>query len=386
MRIPAALPVPTSLILLLAGFASVVADDEQRFRFWQSDSFREVLDVSVRGDRLEQQEMADADSLIVLKSRIHAHDDQDDVLQSLRVPADFTNADAFRVSDNGHVVGTATRPVGSSEGNQRGFVLKLRQDVGELLAPPPSYRGSTASDITADGSTVCGLVIGRNPPRVQPALWHQREGKWICKLLPIDVIYNPFLVTGRVAISDDGQRVVATIMTKSELDLTKTIRNRLCQWKRQADGGWSRRVLSDHAVHVADVNDNGMVVGRITRRGRRRGYIFSPERGPHILEPFPGDHNAEATAVNNRDIVVGVSDDPPGPEGGTEAFVWQRGTMTRIDFPGDEIFSSARTILDDGRVGGWLLRRVSSNPEQLQAGAFLLRLDLNTDEAKSSVR
>jgi probable HAF family extracellular repeat protein len=237
-------------------------------------------------------------------------------------------------------------------------------------------------DITSDGKTVCGLVIGRDPPRVQPAVWQERDGDWVCETLSIDVLYNPFLVASRVAISDDGDRVVATVITTSDNDS----KNRLCQWKRQADGSWSRRVLSDHAVHVADVNNHGMVAGRITHRGRRQGYIFDPDRGAQILEPFPGDHNVEATAVNNSGVVVGISDDPPGPDGGTTAFVWQQGIMKRIEFPGEAIFSSARAILDNGQVGGWLLRRSPDDPNQVENGSFLLQLDLTTHEAAAPVR
>lgn len=381
-RGPTSATLASALVWLLLA-AHVAADEDQRFTLWPSNGFREVLDLNVGGDRLEQREEPDADAILSLRSRIHSHAG---VEYEVPIPTSFTNADVYRLSDAGQIVGTATRPLGSEKGSQLAFVRDWQRESTELLRPPASYRGSCAWDITSDGSTACGFVVGRDPPRVQPAVWHRQQGIWTCQVLETDLPYNPFLVAGHVAISDDGQRVVASVPTVAESSPNASARNRLCQWKRADDGSWERRVLSDHAVHVADVNDNGMVAGRITRRGRRLGYVFHPKDGPHTLEPFPGDHNAEATALNNHDVVVGISDDPRGPEGGTEAFVWRQGTMKRLDLPGDVIFSSARTIQDSGQVGGWLLRRSSANPDQVESGSFILRTHTKTDEAETPVR
>ena len=44
-----------------------------------------------------------------------------------------------------------------------------------------------------------------------------------------------------------------------------------------------------------------------------------------MLELLPGDENSSALDVNNRGSVVGFSDDPRGPTGGPQAFIWTGG-------------------------------------------------------------
>ena len=368
-----------TIVALLVTFVSVSADDTNRINVWKSDLFREVVHLNERGDRLEQVEALDADSLLSLSARIHTHEGEE---LPVPIPEMFTNIDVFRLSNAGQVVGTATRPVGDPRGNQSGIVHDRRKKTTELLPHPESYRGSSAFDISADGNRVSGFVVGRDPPRVQPCVWQRGQDGWECMILETDLQHNPFLVGGRVAISDDGQRVVASIAVQ----VAETSRRSfLTQWQEGEDGQWSRRMLSKHAVHVADVNNQGMVAGRITRRGRRMGYVFHPDSGPHEFGPLPGDHNAEATAVNNRGVVVGISDDPPGPDGGTEAIVWDKDQIQRLAFPFEVVFSSAKTIQDDGTIGGWLIRISDDDPEQAETGAFVLEAD-NPGEADGPVR
>ncbi len=93
-----------------------------------------------------------------------------------------------------------------------------------------------------------------------------------------------------------------------------------------------------------------------------------------MLSPLPGDASCEATDVNNQGTVVGWSDAPRGPTGGTRAFVWRDDQLSLLPLPPEARFSSAKTITDDGRVGGslyWQDRDAATG----QDDAFVLQLN-----------
>ena len=67
---------------------------------------------------------------------------------------------------------------------------------------------------------------------------------------------------------------------------------------------------------------------------------------------MPCDISGEASDINNQGIVVGFSDDPPGPEGGPQAFTWQNGKTRPLEIPGENVFSMALGINDHGQIVG----------------------------------
>ena len=191
--------------------------------------------------------------------------------------------------------------------------------------------------------------------------------------------YNPFLTSGHVVISDDGRRVAASLVVASIEAPLPQYRNYLFVWERSQDGSWPRRQLAEQAVHLANINNQGLVAGRVTVRGARRAFLYDPDRGPLVLPPLPGDVSCEATDVNNRGTVVGWSDDPAGPVGGTQAFFWQDGQQSMLPLPPEAVYSSANAITDDGRVGGWLYWQETTEPAGRNY-AFILRLTPTPDD------
>ena len=67
-----------------------------------------------------------------------------------------------------------------------------------------------------------------------------------------------------------------------------------------------------------------------------------------------GDESAVALDVNNEGVVVGYGDDPYGPIGGPQAFVWKKGELTPLQLPIPTLYSSATSVTDSGMIGGFL--------------------------------
>jgi probable HAF family extracellular repeat protein len=248
-----------------------------------------------------------------------------------------------------------------------------------LLDLPDGFRGSCAFDIDAHGTTACGYLVGRDPPRLLPCIWQRSAQSWQCSQLAALQAYNPLLTSAHVVISDDGRRVAASLAVESIDAPLPRYMSHLFAWERAADGVWKRRRLAEQAVHLANINNHGLAVGRVTDQGRRRAFVYEPTRGPLVLAPLPGDVSCQATDVNNQGIVVGWSDDPAGPEGGRQAFLWQNGEQSLLPLPPEVLYSSADTITDDGRVGGWLYWQ----PTAAAAGrnyAYILRLVPSGDD------
>ncbi|MDG2385401.1 MAG: hypothetical protein P8N76_27265 [Pirellulaceae bacterium] len=358
-----------TVVLLLPTFSRLDAD-ESNLTASPTDYFAEVQDLTPEGDQLIQREVADGKFSTALKSFVLPNENT----QALPIPIldRFTTVNAFKLSHSGLVVGFAVRSLGHPQGSQRAFVWNWKTDKLEALHPPALFRDSCAFDISADGSVVSGFIVGRDPPRVIPCVWQRRADDWICQLLPTVAMYNPFLSAGRVVISDDGRSAAASVAKNDEQDGSG---NQLRIWRRDKAGRWQGRNATDSAVHLANINNQSMVVGRVTQRGKRMGFVYEPNTGVSLLKPLPGDASTTVTDVNNQGIAIGISDDPPGPNGGSTAFRWSLKTreLEPIEFDRKEIFSTARTIDDQNRIGGWLAWQSKDLGDSVKAGAYLLR-------------
>jgi hypothetical protein len=334
-----------------------------------SPGVSEVLSVNRQGTILGRREIADAGAL-----SMELYLREGNVDRAVPIPEGFTHVEAQVITDRSQVVGFATRPLGTPGGLQRGLVWTIAQDRPELLPIPDGFGGSCAFDAAQDGRSVCGYVLGSGPPRMIPCVWQRPEdgSEWSCQLLSVLDTYNPLLVSAHVMISDDGQLVVAPLVTAVLPSGQRTYG--LFVWQRQPAGDWQRRQVADRAVYLGDINDAGLVAGRVSEAGKRRAVIVDPTHGLTILPLPAGRDTAYATDVNRWGQVVGVSEDRPGPEGTMSAFVWHGGQLAALPFPIAVEASTANTITDDGRVGGLLVRETSAD-EPSPVESFVLRID-----------
>ncbi len=337
--------------------ASAPAETDSLVRFTHSPGYHTVRDLNSPGLILEEREVVEPSGVSTLTPFLR----QQDRSRPLPIPEDFTHREVYRLSDSGMAVGFASRPMGHPQGSQRACVWDAASGRVELLELPDSYRGSCAFDINAQGTTISGFLTGRDPPRLLPCVWRREPTVWRCTPLSVLQPFNPLLSSGHVVLSDNGQQVAASLVVESIGDDLPYYVNHLFVWQKQANDSWSRRRVAKQAVHVANINNAGLVVGRTTERGHRRAFVYDPQRGAITLPPLAGDVNCQATDVNNRGTVIGWSDDPPGPEGGTQAFLWRNGQQSLLPLPPEAVYSSVETITDEERVGGWLFWQTSSD-------------------------
>lgn len=357
------------LLLIIVSSAHCAAEPAL-LRFSQSPGWSGVLDCNQQGLILGEHEVAEPAIGLSLQPLLR----RGDVDLPLPIPESFTHIEVSRVSENGLVIGFATRPIGHPQGNQQACVWYSQTGQVQLLDTPDGYRGSSAFDIDAAGLTASGYVVGRDPPRLSPCIWQRSGALWRCMLLAAPQAYNPLLTSAHVVISDDGQRIAASLVVESGGGDLPPFINHLFTWERADEGAWNRRLLTDRAVHLANINNRGVVAGRVTVDGQRKAFVYHPQCGPRVLSPLPGDASCEATDVNNQDTVVGWSDPPRGPAGGPRAFVWRDDQLSQLPLPPEAKYSTAKTITDDHRVGG-SLHWEDKDAEVGQEYAFVLQLD-----------
>jgi hypothetical protein len=78
-------------------------------------------------------------------------------------------------------------------------------------------------------------------------------------------------------------------------------------------------------------------------------------------------------------MVVGVMDDPPGPEGTSTAFLWNGSELRPLPLPPEVVMSTANSITDQLQVGGMLVRvppdKESEDAESIALESYILGLD-----------
>jgi uncharacterized membrane protein len=196
---------------------------------------------------------------------------------------------------------------------------------------------SFATDITADGRRISGFSVGDN--RVRACVWDRDGDGWKATALP----HMAQLGSIVVAISDDGKLVAAVDGTLP------------CLWSRADSGDWTREAIGEPGSLVPrGVNNSGMVIGlRFTGDGRKHAVIWTREGGVKQLEKPDRYVNAEANAVNNAGVVVGMIDGPGGSEIGPDAFIFEGGRLRLITEGGPD-FTAASAINDHDQVAGVL--------------------------------
>ncbi len=262
----------------------------------------------------------------------------------------FTNTEAFALSDNGLVVGLASRPVGTAGGSLTAIVWDSTSGKISNLGFPEGYSASHAQDISADGTRITGYVNGAEPVRMQPCVWdwNATDKVWENQVLVTKFAYNPFIMTSRVIVSPDGKRIAACCVYRMRENRGESA---LYTWQEK-DGAWEPKLLLDSAFFLRDMNNRGLIVG-FQSKVDLKFPCFVDDSQLKFIDLLPGDESGEAWGVNSEGTIVGFSDDPRGPIGGPQAFRWKAGATAAIDF-GDAPYSAAYSINDSNQIAGML--------------------------------
>jgi uncharacterized membrane protein len=251
--------------------------------------------------------------------------------------AGYTSTFPAAVSDDGRVVGRASKPV--SPGVRvpllnLGFVWDAQTGI-RGLGVLENDSASFACGITRDGSRISGYSVGDN--RMRACIWENDGGTWKGTALP----HASRLGSTTVAISGDGRFVAA-------LDGAAP-----CLWTRDASGRWTReRIGDDGALIPKAINNSGTVVGvRFTSDGLPHAVVWSRQDGAKLLSEPEGYVRSEALAINDAGAVVGMVDGPHGSKIGPNAFVFEGGRLRLLDEGGPN-FGAATAINDHRQVTG----------------------------------
>ncbi|QEH32830.1 hypothetical protein OJF2_13140 [Aquisphaera giovannonii] len=251
----------------------------------------------------------------------------------------YTAVFPYAVSDGGTVVGRVSKP------SLPGQVTPLRNqafvwDAAGGIRGLGTLEGDSASlatDISRDGRRIAGFSIGDN--RVRACYWDRRDDGW--KVMRLAQRAN--LGSNVVVMSDDG-KVVAAVDGQTA-----------CRWTQRSENEWKEELITPAVSLIPrGVNNEGTVVGvRFTPDGLTHAVVWTRDGGAKVLDLPEGYVRAEANAVNNRGVVVGMIDGPHGSKVAPRAFAYEAGNLRIIEEGGPD-FSSATDINDRDQVTGVL--------------------------------
>ena len=281
------------------------------------------------------------------------------------IPKTYSNLEPCALSENGFVTGYVSRPFGSDK-SMLGFVWDSKTQDMVLLLPLATDSICQAQDISADGKIISGYSTGSNPPRTRPCVWELAEGSTALEPRELSSIIenSPFLQGGRVLISPDGKRVAGCIAEEqlSPIDFNSS----LFVWEHSDNGDWIRRKISDEQPKLKDINNAGTVVGSLKVEGILRACVVNLKGKITLIDLLRGDESNEAYGITSDGIVVGLSDDPMGHDGGPTAFMFKDGKVSPLLMPKETIHSAALGISDSGAICGYLSAETAGE----EGGAF----------------
>jgi uncharacterized membrane protein len=258
----------------------------------------------------------------------------------------YTATHPAAVSDTGLVVGRASKPGSPTHRvhlRNQAFIwdeAKGMRGLGALKDDSASY----ACGVSRDGTRICGVTVGDN--RIRACVWELVNGEWTGTALP-----QEGQLGSQVAVMSDDGRFVASI------DGTVP-----CLWSRRDRGAWTREPIgSAAAMAPRGVNNSGTVVGlSYEKNAVTDAVVWTRALGIIHLEKPKGYTRAEAHAINNAGVVVGMVDGPHGLEIGPNAFVYEKGRLRLLDECGPA-FTDATAINDAGQVAGDLDKDVEAD-------------------------
>ena len=274
----------------------------------------------------------------------------------IRAHREFTNLDAFAISDSGLVVGYVSRTFRSEGGSVRAFVWDSRTKEMTLLDPLPSDAVCHAQDISADGNLISGYSIGSLPARARPCVWEwsQQNKKWGVQELSTIIPNSPFLQASQVIISPDGKRIAACITEEQISDMI--FNSSLFVWERTGSLDWQRRKISDEQPKLKDMNNSGTMVGCDFPNGIKRACYVELSGEIVIMELLPGNDSSEANGITNSGVIVGTCENKSRETGGPTAFVFRKGVVEPLVLPTNTVHSSALGINQEEAICGYILQ------------------------------
>ena len=300
----------------------------------------------------------------------------------------FTNMHLEALADNDLAVGYASRASAPGEPNLVAAVWQPRTQSLRGLPPAEGLATCHAMDVNSDGTRIVGYSVGNQ--KMVPCLWTLDgtaafDEQWKCQILESPFDFNPFLMSGRIVISKDGTKIAASL-TEALIGEgeTRRVRSATYAWEQEEpneESRWALKKICNEQLRLADINDAGVVVGSCIVNRARRAYHLQPDGALTIIEPLAGDIASYATGINNGGMVVGYSDDPPGPDGGPTAFSWSAdGDAEPLGLDDRWRYSAALAINERGWVAGYLEPRPAKEGEELtdRMVSFVLKSDEQT--------
>lgn len=132
---------------------------------------------------------------------------------------------------------------------------------------------------------------------------------------------------GRLAVMSSGSRITGkAVAVNNNGMIAGAVSPNCCAWVDLSPAVWTSfsavpLVLPDSG-EAADVNDQGLVVGSVLRRGRSRAFAWDVPTGSVVILPtLPGGRVTTARAINNEQVILGTADDA---HGNVSTVLWRR--------------------------------------------------------------
>ncbi len=333
--------------------------DEEQFElqvFDNSETFSRLVDVNDHGAVIGVREVSEQEGTLFSQVFFY-HDGQKSV--DLEKIENFSNIEIQALSNNDLAVGFASRSLGHADGSLRAIVWDCHQNQVSMLDPLPDDEACHAQDISTDGTVISGYSTGSNPARLRPCVWRweppaeasneSSSGKWVVTELSSIEKLNPYLMSASAVVSPDGKRVAACIT--EEFLPNGLVDSSLYMWEFDGES-WERRQVSKEQMRLHSMNRHGMIVGDFSTANGKLPCSISSEGELTQLELLPGDVGGEAWDIDDEGLIVGLSDDPHGPEGGPQACVWRDGKASLLAMPEGSMYGIAFGINAKGQIAG----------------------------------
>lgn len=335
-----------------------------------SDSFTNIMAINSGGEVLGTRESLEPKVAILSQSYFFSDGSKTLDLPKLK---GYTNSEFQSLSDDGKVVGYASRAPGNPNGALTAIVWDAKTGEVTDLGKLPDDTASQATDISSDGKRIVGYSTGAQPARVTPCVWEQvgEDQAWIPKPLSVVHKHNPFVVSSGVVISPNGKRIASCptfrIISDNFYDSS------LYTWEL-ADGQWNRRELTEMAGQVRDISNAGVIALSIATGSGIMPHMVDGKGELIEIELLPGDKTGQSNAVGAKGAVYGFSDDPPGPAGGPQAFVYSEGKSQPLKhFAPRGVYSTVNAVNASGQQVGFVdvivrggRTRLPSSPEEIE--------------------
>jgi uncharacterized membrane protein len=253
------------------------------------------------------------------------------------------------------------------------------------LSPPKNCHATHAFDVSADAAWIVGYAVGSDPKTMVPCAWrHHGHHEWIPETLTSPLPHNPFLLGGRVIVSDDGRQIAACLSVDAEPNGIR-FQNALFRWTRQGNEPWQRTKWSDTAMRLGGMNNAGLIVGSCNNKHSRRACLIEADGQLTVLEAFVDNGTSEALDINNDNIIVGYHDDLSEATGGPQAIIWKDKQPMRLQAPQGFLYSWAAAINDNSQIAGYIVPEVEKEDvESSKTVSFICSGCLDTSSAANS--